>query len=414
MVGWSVVLTSTNLEPARLSFEQSFEQVDASPGPQAVDEKWLDALKPDHNRNARCGSSGRPGPGYSVIMTAPQPMPELARKTIQVPVKGGAAHWSDGTAIVGRPGTTEVLLTLPSAASRTPWARLDLAGDALEPGSGMPGPLRAAYFPDRGDDPRWWVLGLYGVGRVDPDDPTAVRDVVRTGIGRYPSRMFSLGDDHVAIGTDLSGNVVVLSRTSGKPVGRLRLPKGRTSWVATDGLVRVFAPREGKVYDVDPTRMKVVRRHGIPCGKGERLAGKTMFYLSGEVTPIRVLAEGETPQAGVPVVLGEGVGSAVGTTVRARALIGLDVDTLELVATGSPDGVPVPLNAVEVLGTDHDGRLVVSTQDGFLLVDAGTGAILAEHIEPGGLVGAGMADGHSTVALATMSDLLGTLALVSW
>ena len=39
---------------------------------------------------------------------------------------------------------------------------------------------------------------------------------------------------------------------------------------------------------------------------------------------------------------------------------------------------------------------------------------VAEHVEPGGIVGAGMVHGHNTVALAMASDPLGTLALVSW
>ncbi|MGN6129153.1 MAG: hypothetical protein ACTHOK_02315 [Nocardioidaceae bacterium] len=341
-------------------------------------------------------------------------MPELVRTTVEVPVRGGAAHWSYGTAIVGRPGTTEVLFTLPSAASRTPWARLDLASGELGSGSGMPGPLRFVHFPEVGEDPRWWVLGLHGVGRVHPEDPSTVHDVVRTGIGRYPNRLFSVGAAHLAVGTDLSGNVVLLSKTSTEPVGRLRLPKGSTSCSEAEGLIRVFAPREGKVYDVDPVRLKVARRHKIPCGKGERLIGETLFYLAGEITPIRVLAEGEAPQPGVPVVLGHDVGATVGATVVAREIVGVNVHTLQLTSIGPHGSVPVPARAVEVLGVDRDAHLVVSTQDGFVLVDAGSGAMLAEYVEPGGLVGAGMAQGSNTVALATASKPLGTVALMSW
>lgn len=346
-------------------------------------------------------------------MTAPQPTPDLVRRTVQAPVRGGAAHWSDGTAIVGRPGTTEVFFTLPSAASRTPWARLDIDGDVVVAGSGMPGPLRAVAFPDAGEDGWWWVLGLHGIGRVDPEDPAAVRDVVRSGIGRYPRHLFGLGPGHLAIGTDLSGNVVLLSKSSAEPEGRLRLPKASTSRAAADGLVRVFAPREGKAYDVDPAGLKVARRHTIPSGKGERLVGDTLYYLAGEVRPIRVLGPGSAAEPGVPVVLGDGAGSTVGSAVVAHELIGLDFDTLDPVGIG-PRRVPVPANAVEVLGADCAGRLVVSTKAGFILVDAGSGAVLAEHVEPGGLAGAGMSQGHNTVVLATMSDPLGTLALVSW
>lgn len=346
--------------------------------------------------------------------TSPQRTPDLTRETVQAPVKGAAAHWAYGTAVVARPGTTEVLLTLPSAASRTPWARLDLADRALRLGSGMPGPLRSVHFPDDGEDPRWWVLGLHGLGRVDPDDPAVVHDVVRTGIGRYPKRLLGLGADHLAVGTDLSGNVVVLAKATAEPVGRLRLPKGSTSYMGADGLVRVVAPREGRVYDVDPVRLKTVRRHRIPCGKGERLVGGTLYYLAGEVTPIRVLGEGMDPPPGVPVVVGDGVGSAVASTLVAREVVAVDAHTLEPVDVGPSGGVPVPANAVEILGADRAGHLVIGTREGFLLVDPGSGAILAQHIEVGGVAGAGMVDGDNVVALATASEPLGTIALVSW
>lgn len=347
-------------------------------------------------------------------MTGPQRMPALVRSTIQLPVRGAAAHWSYGTAVIGRPGTSEVLLTTPSAASRAPWARLNLVSGELFPGSGMPGPLRSVYFPGPGEDPRWWVLGLHGLGRVHPADPSTVHDVVRTGIGRYPNRLFSVGDAHLAVGTDLSGNVVLVSKASPEPVARLRLPKASTSLATADGLLRVFAPREGRAYDVDLATLKVARRHQIPRGKGDRLIDATLFYLAGDATPIRVLTPDAVPQPGVPVVLGDGAGATVGTTVVARALVGINVHTLERVTIGLTGNVPVPANAVELLGVDRQARLVVSTQEGFLLIDVESGSVLAEHVEPGGLVGAGMAESTNTVALATLGGPLGTLALVSW
>ena len=344
-------------------------------------------------------------------MTAPQPMPALTRATVQAPVRGGAAHWAYGTAVVNRPGTTEVLLTVPSAASRAPWARLDVAGGDLVAGSGMPGPLRSAL---PGDDPdSWWVLGLHGLGRIHADDPTVVRDVVRTGIGRYPRRLVALGPDLLAVGTDLSGNVVLVSTASGQPVGRLRLPQADLSYATSGGLVRVFAPRAGRAYDVDPAGPTVMRRHRIPVGKGAALAGGTLYYLAGEARPILVLAPGEPAQPGVPVVVGDGAGTAVGSAVVASAVVGIDAETLAPVEIG-PRGVAVSENAVEVLGVDREGRLVVTTRNGFALVDPASGAVLAEHLEPSGLAGAGLVPAHDTVVLATLGEPLGTIALVSW
>ena len=304
-------------------------------------------------------------------------MPSLTRSTLQVPVRGSAAHWDYGTAIVQVPGTSEVLLTPPSAASRSPWLRLDVATGELVAGSGMPGPMRDVLVPRTGRNRRWWVLGTYGVGRVDPSDPT-VRDVLRTGIGKYPNRLVDLGD-HLAIASDLSTMVVLVPVEGGPPVGRLRLPRPGRAVDLGDGLVRVFSPRSGAAYDVDTARLKVVGKHDIPAGKGDRVAGGSVVYLVGE-------------------------------RGRPRTLTSLDPVDLTARTVGRFAGT----EAVEVLGAGQDGSLVVTTMTGFSVLDAASGAVLATHEEARGLVGAGMVTGTSTVVLATREQPVGTLALVSW
>ena len=305
----------------------------------------------------------------------PPAVPRLTRTTLQVPVRGSAAHWDYGTGVVPVPGTGEVLLTPPSAASRSPWLRLGVATGELHVGSGMPGPMRDVLVPRSGPDRRWWVLGTYGVGRVDPTGPSSVHDVVRTGIGRYPNRLLDLGE-HVGVATDLSPMLVLLPVAGGDPVGRLRMPRPGPAVDLGDGVVRVLAVRTGTAYDVDTGRRKVVRKHDIPVGKGPRIVGGVAHYLAGD-----------------PV-----------------ALVTLDPRTLE-VRTAGPPPQPEP---VEVLGAGADGSLVVSSMTGFALVDPATGASLAEHVEPRGLAGAGMVTGTSTVVLPTREDPVGTVALVSW
>src|SRR3954454_24680645 len=83
------------------------------------------------------------------------------------------------------------------------------------------------------------------------------------------------------------------------------------------------------------------------------------------------------PVPGVPVVVGADAGSTVKTTVLARALIGIHLEAFECMEIGAQVSVPAPVDAVEVLGTDSDRRLVVSAQDAFLIVDVESGAVLA-------------------------------------
>jgi hypothetical protein len=294
---------------------------------------------------------------------------DLTVSLVELPVSGASAHWSYGTAVVAVPGTSQVILTPPSAASAAPWVLLDTATLTVAVGSGMPGPLRGAVFAPDG---RWWVAGLYGVGRLEPGG-TKVEDVVRDGLVRYPNRLLPLGDD-VVLGSDLSPNVSVLTAD---PISRMRLARADHA-VGVGDRVRVFAPRAGRVYDVDPTTRKVVRRHSVMSGKGGRLLDGRYVYLgSPEVGP---------------------------TYVRR-----VDVRSL---AEGMP--LPAPPGCVEVLGADQAGRLVVSQQDAFVVLDDTTGQELARHEEPRGMVGAGLAAGRNAVVLATTREPLGTVAVVSW
>lgn len=338
-------------------------------------------------------------------------MVTLSETVVALPVRGGSAHWDYGTSVIPVPGTSGVLLSPPSAASRAPFAVVDLDAGDVAVGSGMPGYLRDAHFPPAdSDDPRWWLLGLHGVGRLAPGGRT-VEDVVRTGIGRYPRRLVPLDGSRMGIGTPLSPNIIVVP--GGERTIRLRAPRAAVSVPLGDGRVRIFAPETGKALDVDTTLMKTVRRHEIPVGRGARIIDDVLVYLSGEAVPLRVLSSDETPTPGVPVVVGSGadVGAVVGGTVVARRLVGIGVTTLEPAAEIPPLGVGP--DAVEVLGRDADGNLAISDGRGFGLVSPAS-TVLAHHQEPRGIVGAGMLPGRNVVALASRREPLGSLVVVRW
>lgn len=297
---------------------------------------------------------------------------DLAVELVTLPVRGAAAHWDYGTAVVGVPGTSQVLLTPPSAASSAPWALVDLATYDVTTGTGMPGPLRGAVFRETG---AWWVAGLYGAGRLFPGSDR-VTDVVREGLVRYPNRLVALGE-HVVLGSDLTPNVSVLTTD---PVARMRLARADASVPIDDGRVRVLAPRAGKAYDVDPAARRTVRRHDLVPGRGGRLVGTTFAYVAGPAGgPWRVRRVEATTLAELP---------------------GADL--------------PLDDSAVEVLGTDGQGRVVVSRRDGFMLLDPASGEEVAQHGEPRPIRGAGMVPGLDAVALASGREPLGTVVVVRW
>ena len=119
---------------------------------------------------------------------------------VQLPFSAGPGAWGYGVAVKGMPGTTSVLFTLPGGA-RTPWCIADLTTGRLARGTSLPGPLRDAHFPTAAaDDPRPWVLGTYGLGRVRFGPRPTVTDVVRKGLGKDPTSLIDLGSRLLGVG----------------------------------------------------------------------------------------------------------------------------------------------------------------------------------------------------------------------
>ncbi|MBR7743987.1 hypothetical protein KC207_11870 [Phycicoccus sp. BSK3Z-2] len=314
---------------------------------------------------------------------------------VHLPVRSTATDWVYGSAVVPVPGTAAVAVSPPTGASRAPWCLVDVDTGEVRTGTGLPGMLRDLHVPPAGAaDPRWWVLGEHGVGRVDQEDPRlAVTDVRRRGVVPVPAQaLVPLGPDLVGVRGGAAGTTVVLDARSGEPGGRLRTAGIGAAFPLADGRVRLFEPSRGRAVDVDLPTLRTVRRHALPLGKHPVLAPGTLTYVGlAEVPSSSLGGIGEDPVA-VP-----------------DAVVRLDPLTLRTL-----DGprVPVARDVVEVLGTDSTGRLVVSGRTGLDLADPSTGRVERLHTERPW--SAAVLPGRDVAVLTTDRSPLGTLAVVRW
>jgi hypothetical protein len=75
---------------------------------------------------------------------------------------------------------------------------------------------------------------------------------------------------------------------------------------------------------------------------------------------------------------------------------------------------PAPARTRQILGTDRDGRIVVSTWAGVVLLDPVTLSPVAEHHTPRQLGGAGMCSGTNAAALLGGEDDQSVLTILRW
>ena len=327
-------------------------------------------------------------------------MIEISSRQVSLPVKPGRGGWWYGAGVIALPGTRSVVLSLPSAGSRSPWCVVDLDFGHVTRGTSMPGPLRELLVAEEPDDRRPWVLALYGLGRLElgVDRPT-VSEVVRKGIGTYPSTLAEYAPGVLAIGHPHRDSVVLLSTSDGSVIKRLRA-SGSPAYRLPDGLLRMVSFHHGRAYDVDTDRHRVVRRHEVPTGKGARLVdGDTVVALVGERRPYRVLTPSGPEEVSFPG----------GWQVAGTELLALDALTLAVRSRAA-----APAGAVEVLGHDAAGRLVVSRDHGLSILVPPTYAEVGRFEVERQLAGAGMIPGTNLAAVVPNERNEAALLALRW
>ncbi|MFC0531325.1 hypothetical protein [Phytohabitans kaempferiae] len=307
----------------------------------------------------------------------------------RLPITMNPINWAYGTSLVPIPDTTSVLMSLPSG-GRPRWCVVDLVTGQMTGGTGMPGHLRAAAFPTpgRGDD-RPWVLGTHGLGRLELAPKSTITEVTRKGIGTYPSTLLPLGDGLLGIGHRHGRSLLLVSTSDGAPVIRLKVAGPDIAYPLSDQRIRILGPHHAQATDVDVTTVKVVARHQMPYGKHVHHANSAVTALLGE-------------RAGY-----ENAGGVWHIVPRRVAV--LDPQSL---TTGRE--APAPPDAVEVLGSDQDDRLVITNHHGLVLLDPATLAPAATYQLSRRIRGAALCPGRNLAALLGGDDQDDALHMVTW
>ena len=327
-------------------------------------------------------------------------MIEISNRTLALPAKAVPGGWSYGTAVAALPGTRSVVVSLPSAGSRSPWCAVDLAFGHVTRGTGMPGPLRQLVVPeDSSGDRRPWVLAIHGLGRLelDTDRPT-VSEVIRKGIGTYPATLVEYAAGVLAVGHPHRDSVVLVSTADGSVIKRLRA-SGSVGYVLPDGLLRMVSFHHGRAYDVDTDAHRVVRRRELPSGKGARLVGEELVALVGERRPFQVSTAAGPEEVDFPG----------GWAVAATELVSYDAETLAVRHRAAP-----PEDAVEVLGPDAAGRIVVGRRRGISILVPPTYAEVGRFDTDRVIVGAGMVPGTNLAAVVPNDPRDPVLEMLRW
>lgn len=327
-------------------------------------------------------------------------MIEIGSKCVLLPAKAVRGGWSYGTAVAALPGTRSVVLSLPSAGSRSPWCAVDLDFGRVTRGTGMPGPLRQLVVPEvSSGDRRPWVLAIHGLGRLelDTDRPT-VSEVIRKGVGTYPATLVEYAAGVLAVGHPHRDSVVLVSTSDGTVLKRLRA-SGSPAYRLPDGLLRMVSFHHGRAYDVDTAAHRVVRRHELPSGKGARLVGEELVALVGERRPFQVSTAAGPEEVAFPG----------GWAVAATELVSYDVETLAVRHRAA-----LPEETVEVLGRDAAGRIVVGHRRGISILVPPTYAEVGRFDTDRVIVGAGMVPGTNLAAVVPNDPREPVLEMLRW
>jgi hypothetical protein len=334
-----------------------------------------------------------------IVPTGRGTMIGIGSREVALPAKAVPGGWGYGTAVAALPGTRSVVLALPSAGSRSPWCVVDLDFGHVTKGTSMPGSLRdlVAAQAESGDR-RPWALGMFGLGRLDLGDRPTVSDVVRKGIGTYPSTLVDYAPGVLAVGHPHRDSVVLVSTADGSVLKRLRA-SGSPAYRLEEGVLRMVSFHHGRAYDVDTTRHRVVRRQEVPSGKGARLVGDAVFALVGERRPLQVFTATGAEDVSFPG----------GWAVSATELVALDAMTLAVRHRAT-----APDDAVEVLGGDAAGRLVVSRHDGLSILAPPTYAEVGRFDAGRRIAGAGMVPGANLAAVVPNDSREPALLALRW
>lgn len=241
---------------------------------------------------------------------------------------------------------SEVVLSLPSGSGKVPWARVDIETGAVDVARGLRGDVRDGLLDADGGG---WLLTNSALVRVEvADRMTVVDTLVPKGMGKHQSRLHALGDNRYGACNWMGKRLYVVDVTTSALVKTINVVAPHLS-VLNAETVTLYAPHGGERLVLGRGALDRLEHTSMPTG--------TMpFYCDGEI----VMLTGE--RIAMPHI-----NPTRGWIVSRQNLVLLDAASLtERRSAAAPRG------ARDVLGTDHAGQLVISTDDGVVIADRRT------------------------------------------
>lgn len=249
---------------------------------------------------------------------------------------------------IAQPGRDAVLLTRRTGRTL---ARCQLATGRVEQVGGIAGELRDAVFDPDGQSA--WLLAIYGLCQVTLE-PLAITRVVRAGLGTSKNGLCALGREWLGIFNSHQTTLIVVDRATGQRRTTLRVPGPdlvrpgpveHTAWLV--------ALRDGQAGLLHLGSLRISQRRRLPKVVAPIVAGQEVLAVADQVT-----------LDGVPI-------DRFGRPAPER-VVALGLEAFDLRRHG-----PKLPGLVAVLGVDVAGRPVVSTHQGFIILDRATLAPLA-------------------------------------
>jgi hypothetical protein len=266
-------------------------------------------------------------------------MPTFEVARIELPdlgLKGGG--YGSGLVPVG--DAPRVVLSLPSGSAKCPWACVDLQSGTVAAERGLRGDVRDGRLDGAG---RGWLLTTSALVRVDvAEAPRVVEVLAPRGLGRYHARLLPMGDSRYGVCTWLARTLTVVDVHAAAVVKRIKVPAPHLS-VVDERTVTLYAPHGGRRMLLRRSDLERLEGAAMPMGTRPWFDAGELVMVVGERRPIAHTSAWD---------------------ISRDALGRFDASTFE-----ERLRVPVPAGARDVLGEDDAGRLVISTDDGFVLVD---------------------------------------------
>jgi hypothetical protein len=261
-----------------------------------------------------------------------------------LPAKSAGGY---GSAILARPGTSEVVFTRQMGTARPRWIVFDVEHCRFEEAKGFPGHLRDGVFDSDGA----WLLGTYGLARV-AFNPPALQEILTRNVGSYQHRLLDVSATLLGIVASEGKTVAILDTERRRLTKRLRMPAPDLVVPGERPVLCAFPA--GEARELDLASLRLARPAELPKATSPLLARELVFALAGGLAPYgRVVSAFSVKPAGYAIEPDEVVVLEANSRRTLRA-------------GGDARGL------VELLGTDADDRLVASATWGFALVDPDT------------------------------------------